>query len=71
MLKLTNSEEEIFNYIKWFKVKNGYSPTTYEIADGIYKSRQHVRHVLESLKDKGFINYQEKKVRTIVINKSA
>ena len=65
---LTNKQEEIFNIIKDFIDKNGYSPTIREICNlSNRNSTSTISDYLMMLKDKGYITYQNGKSRTIRI----
>ena len=66
-LGLTLRETDILQYIIDFKTINGFSPTITEIANALITSRSFVRTVLYSLEDKGFIRYNDKKMRSIVV----
>ena len=68
---MTDKEREIYNYIKFFKIANGYAPTIQEMASGCYTSRTSVRRCLYGLCDKGYIKYNSHKVRSIVVMKEA
>jgi repressor LexA len=67
---MTVREKDVYNYIVQFKTVNGYSPTVREIAEGIHTaSLTSVKDILERLKDKDVLTYEDKKPRTIVIKK--
>lgn len=67
---MTEREKEVLEYIIKFKTVNGYSPTIREIAKGINtNSLNHVKIMLEDLKDKGYINYKPNSSRTIRVIK--
>lgn len=65
---LTNKQEEVFNIVKEFIEKNGYSPSIRELcALTNKKSTSTISDYLMILKDKGYITYQIGKNRTIRI----
>ena len=67
---MTVRERELLEYIINFKKVNGFSPTIREIAKGINtKSTEHVRQMIASLSDKGYLTIKEKSPRTIVVKK--
>lgn len=66
---LTPRERDIYNYIVAFKLINGFSPTLYEIADELLTSRTFVRESVQKLNEKGIIQYNPKKRRTITVKK--
>ena len=67
---MTVREEELLKFIIQFKQVNGFSPTVREIATGINtKSTDHVRNMIQTLEDKGYLTYKEKSPRTIVVKK--
>lgn len=65
---MTPNEEKIYKIVFNFIREYHYPPTIREIADICFYDRKYVSNILRSLKRKGIIDYQEKKVRTIVIN---
>lgn len=66
---LTLRERDIYNYIVQFKTINGFSPTISEISSGLITSRTFVRQALYKLEDKGFLKYNDHKMRSIIITK--
>ena len=64
---MTPAERELYEYIVLFNEQNGISPTTYDLADGLHKSRSSIRHLLIRLVEKGFIEYYPTKRRSIHI----
>ena len=66
---MTFKEREIYNFIVNFKKINGYSPSVYEIAKGCYTSRCWVSEVMGKLQNKGYIKFDNKKRRNIVVTK--
>lgn len=67
-MEITAREKELLNYVIKFKQVNGYSPTIREIAKGINtNSINHIKEMLEHLKQCGYISYKEKSPRTIVV----
>ena len=67
---MTVREKELLDYIIKFKQVNGYSPTIREMAKGLNtKSTNHIRNMLNSLIDDGYITMRETTPRTIVIRK--
>ena len=68
--KLTAREIDVLNYIVEYKKTNGCSPTIIEIAEGINtKSLSHIRSMLVSLEEKGYLKFKENKHRTIKVLK--
>lgn len=67
---MTYREKEVLEFIIQFKTINQYSPTIREIADGIHTaSLTCVKNILERLREKGFIKFEENKPRTIVVTR--
>ena len=67
---MTVREKEVLEYIIEFKKVNGFSPTFREIAKGINtKSITHIKDMIDSLSDKGYLSVKEKSPRTIVVKK--
>lgn len=64
---LTEREREIYNYIVQFKKTNGFSPSWNEIKDGCCVAKLTVQKTLYKLHDLGYIRYNEKKQRAIVV----
>ena len=70
MRELTIKQKEIYDIIKKYIEDNGYSPTVREIAKiADLNSPATIQQHIKNLKDKGYINYIEKKSRTIRIIK--
>jgi len=68
--RLTQKQENIYNIIKQFINKNGYSPTFREIAKiAKLNSSGTIQEYIYKLKKKGYINYIPNKNRTIRIIK--
>lgn len=67
---LTVTEEIALKYIINFKQTNGYSPTLKEIGRGINtKSNRQVHEIMSTLRAKEYINFLDKKPRTIRVLK--
>ena len=64
---LTEREREIYDYIVKFKKTNGFSPSWNEITQGCYVGKTTVQKALLRLSDLGYIKYNEKKYRSIVV----
>lgn len=66
MRELTEKQEEIFDVVKDFIDKAGYSPSIREICllSG-RRSPATIKRYLDILLDKGYIKYNPKKSRTI------
>jgi len=65
---LTDKQEEVFNIVKEFIEKNGYSPSIRELCVLTNKkSTSTIAEYLMVLSDKGYITYQVGKNRTIRI----
>lgn len=70
MKQLTESQEKVYEVIKDFINKKGYSPTIREIGDMIgLRSPGTIYVHLERIKEKGYITYEKGKNRTIRIIK--
>jgi len=67
---LTSKQKRVFDYIKRYSKKRGYSPTQKEIGKhfGLVKSTIH-QHV-ETLKEKGALNNQARAIEIIKNKKS-
>lgn len=64
----TNKEREIWNFIKEFIEKNGYSPTVREICVGVnLKSPSSVMMYLKNMRKAGSIDYKDESPRTITL----
>lgn len=68
---MTWKQQEILNFIDTYYQENGMYPTITEIAEALYTSRSWVRECIYRLCDKGYLFYNDKKRRSIVLNKSA
>lgn len=69
-LKMTEKQEKIYNIIKEFIKKNGYSPTVREIGEiAKLKSSSTIFEYLRILEDKGYITSEKGKPRTIRVVK--
>lgn len=66
-MKLSEQDRVILEYIKGYILRNGYAPTTREIAAGCYVSITCARRHMERLRDMGVISWQIKTARTITI----
>lgn len=64
---LTNKQKEVYDFICFFRKKNGIPPTIREIADGTYTSDAYVSTCLGALEDNGYIRRDKGKRRNIVI----
>lgn len=64
---LTEREREVYDYIVNFKITNGYSPSWNEITQGCNVGKTTVQRCLQKLSDMGYIRYNEKKYRSIVV----
>lgn len=63
---LTLAQHNVYRFIKDYIEKNGYAPTTAEIAEGIgIKSRGVVHRYLKALVDAGHINLEPNRKRNI------
>jgi repressor LexA len=70
LVNLTEKQKNIYNIIKEFIDKNGYSPTVREIGEiANLKSSATVDTYLEILEEKGYITSVRNKARTIRIVK--
>lgn len=65
---LTFSEMKIYNFIKYYINKNGYSPSLKEISEECNTSISWAHTVVNRLTDKGYISHVPNKFRTITIN---
>ncbi len=65
MKQLTEKQEKIYAYVAGYILDNSYSPTLQEIAEKIHISPQAVSMHLKSLRDKGWIEFNGKKHRSI------
>lgn len=60
--------EKLLKYITSYLLKNGYSPTVREIADGVgYSSTAAIFNHLRDMRMAGLINYEDDSSRTITI----
>lgn len=67
---MTQKQIKLYKIIKNYIEKNGYSPTIRELCDELnLKSTGTIQVMLKRIKEKGFIDYIEKKSRTIRIIK--
>lgn len=63
---LTKRQKEVYDFIRSYRERNGYSPTQREIADQFgWSSLGTVQKFLNSLIQKGFINKDYNRVRSI------
>lgn len=66
--KITEKQQEIYDFIKSYIESNGYSPSTRNIGAGVsLKSTSSVVTHLENLKRKGYIDFNESSPRTITL----
>ena len=66
MEKLTNKQNEILTVIKKFVAEKGYAPTIRELCALCNLSSSATMWVhLQNLKAKGYIDFDERKMRTI------
>lgn len=69
---VTKREKDILNFINCYISIHGYAPTVREIAAGIgLYSHYTVQRHLEHLREKGYINYLNKTIRTITLSQNA
>lgn len=66
---LTERQHETLNFIYTFIIKNGFSPSLREIANGTYCSKPVAQRHLEALIDKGYITHTPNTARSIVLKK--
>lgn len=65
---ITKKQKDILDYIATYKLKNGYAPTYREIADHFnYSSVSTVHQYIKTLEDKGFIEKDFSKARSLGI----
>ena len=65
---MTKKQNEIYDAIESFINLNGYSPSIRELCDLVGLSSPATMFVhLKKMKAKGYIDYQEKQSRTIVL----
>lgn len=65
---MTPREEDLMNFIYQFISENKYSPSNVEMMIGINtKSKSHINDMLEHLRELGYITFQQRKARTVVI----
>lgn len=65
---LTDTQYQIFSYIRHFIDVKGYAPTKLEIADGLsYKSANSVQEALPRIAKKGYIKLVANIARGIVL----
>jgi repressor LexA len=69
--KLSERQSEIYQYIKTFREDHGYSPTFRETADGIGVSLTTVMAHSLALRDKGYITWEDKIARSIVLKQES
>lgn len=69
-MQITECQKEILLAIVKFQKENGYSPSVRELAEITERTSPATIHKhLKNLKDKGYITYEPKKVRTIKVLK--
>lgn len=66
---MTKKDYEVYNYIKFYKSINGFSPSFQEIAKALYTSRAYVRTCVERLASEGYLKYDKLKHRSIIVLK--
>lgn len=64
-MNLTPKQMRIFNFVRQFRVMNGYSPTLQEIADELAVSKVTVFEHVESLVEKGALKRNPNKARSL------
>ena len=57
----------IMSFIRLYSDKSGYSPTVREIGDNVGLAPSNVKHHLDYLRARGFIDFVENRARTIRI----
>lgn len=68
MEKLTERQEEIFNKLKQYIKEHGYSPSVRELGQLMgLKSSETISTHLKKIKAKGYIDYNPKKHRSLII----
>jgi repressor LexA len=67
MEKISNKQQELYDFIKKYIANNGYAPTIRELAYIFQRSTGSIHPMLKRLKQKGLIDYEEKMSRTIKI----
>ncbi len=71
MATLTEKEQQIYDYIFTMIEKNGYSPSVRDIKNAVgIKSTSTVHMYLQKLEDKGFIQKEQGKSRTLRVGGS-
>ncbi len=71
MSKLTDKEKQIYDYISSMIEANGYSPSVRDIKNAVgIKSTSTVHMYLQKLEDKGFIQKEQGKSRTLRVGTS-
>ncbi len=64
--KLTEKQQNVYNFIKDFMMEKGYSPTVREIGDGLgFSSPATIFNYLKRLEKKGYIKHDATKPRAI------
>ena len=69
MEKISTKQQELYDFIKKYIKNYGYSPTIREISSVFQKSLGSIHPMLKRLKERGLIDYEERKSRTIKILK--
>ena len=64
-LNLTPKQMRVFNFVRQFRVTNGFSPTLQEIADDLGVSKVTVFEHVEALVDKGALRRNPNKARSL------
>ena len=72
MEKLKPKERKVLDYIKNFKIKNGFAPTVRDVCRDLgYKSTSTVHMYLNRLERFGYISKEDGKSRAITFNDGA
>jgi predicted transcriptional regulator len=66
---LTSAEAECLTEIMRVKKEKKYSPTHYELADTLNKSRWRITDILHSLIDKGYVTREKGKARSEIVQR--
>lgn len=64
---MTKRQKDVYDYIVWFKQTNGFSPTLDEMSKSLYTSKSFIRQCVIALDEQGYIQYNNKKRRSIVV----
>lgn len=66
---MTTKQQELYDFIKKYIKNHGYSPTIREMCSIFQKSTSTIHSMLQILKRKELISYEDHKSRTIKISK--